>query len=35
MMEVMRNLEPRFERKGTTIIDELDEFDQILFCQKG
>ena len=35
MMEVLRNLEPKFERQGSIIIDELDEFDEIIFCHHG
>lgn len=35
IMDVLRNLEPRFERAGTTIINELDEFGEIIFIQKG
>ena len=34
-MDVLRNLEPRFERAGTPIINELDEFGEIIFIQKG
>lgn len=34
-MDVLRNLEPRFESAGTTIINELDEFGEIIFIQKG
>ena len=35
IMDVLRNLEPRFESAGTTIINELDEFGEIIFIQKG
>ena len=26
---------PRFEKKGTTLINELDEFGEITFIEKG
>ena len=32
---VLSNLEPRFELKHTILVDELDEFNEILFFQRG
>ena len=35
MMQILTNLEPRFERAGTTVIDELEEFNEIIFVNQG
>jgi hypothetical protein len=35
MMDLMQNLEPRFEKAGTILIDELDEVDEVLFFPQG
>ena len=35
MMQVLRALEPRFYKKHTIIIDELDEMLEVVFIQKG
>ena len=35
MMEVLRNLEPRFAKQGSTLVEELDCNDEIIFCYKG
>lgn len=35
MMQILTHLEPRFEKMGTTIIDELEEFNEVLFIDNG
>ena len=35
MMEFLTHLEPRHEKVGTTIIDELQEFNEIMFFDQG
>lgn len=35
MLQVLTHLEPRFEKKHTILIDELDEINEILFFSKG
>ena len=35
MMDLLQKLEPRFEVKGTILIDELDEVNEILFFPEG
>lgn len=35
MMNVLTSLEPRFEKRGTTIIDELEEFNEVIFVAQG
>jgi hypothetical protein len=34
-MNLLTNLEPRFEARHTIIIDELDEFNEIVFVSQG
>jgi len=31
MLNVLTHLEPRFEAKGTVIIEEMDEINEVLF----
>lgn len=35
MLEILKNLEPRFEEKDTILIEELDEVNEIIFLEKG
>jgi|DEB0MinimDraft_12_1074336.scaffolds.fasta_scaffold13015_5 hypothetical protein len=35
MMQFLKYLEPRFEKKKTIIMDELDEVVEIIFVYKG
>jgi hypothetical protein len=35
MMQVLRSLEPRFYKKKTIMVDELDEMLEIIFIDKG
>lgn len=35
MMDVLAHLEPRREESGTQMVNELDEFNEIVFIQKG
>ena len=35
MISVLTHLEPRHEKAGTTIVDELEEFNEIIFISKG
>jgi hypothetical protein len=35
MLCVLTHLEPRFEAKGTVMIDEMDEVSEVLFITKG
>lgn len=35
MLQVLTNLEPRFEKKHTIVVDELDEFNEIIFFSRG
>ena len=35
MMQILMNLEPRYEEQGTQLFQELDEFNDIIFVQKG
>lgn len=35
VLQVLTLLEPRFEKKHTILIDELDEFNEILFFSRG
>ena len=35
IIRILTSLEPRFEKKGTTLINELDEFGEITFIEKG
>ena len=35
MMQVLRSLEPRFYKKKTILVDELDEQLEIIFIDKG
>lgn len=31
MMQILMNLEPRYEEQGTQLFQELDEFNDIIF----
>ena len=35
MFQLFTSLEPRFEKKHTVVVDELDEFLDIIFVYKG
>ena len=35
MIEVLQNLEPRHEHRGTMIFEELDDIREIIFIAKG
>ena len=35
MINMLRNLSPRFEKKGEVLISELETFDEVLFMSKG
>lgn len=35
MLSILQNLEPRREEKNVTLIRELDEFNEVLFFNKG
>ena len=35
MMNILTNLEPRYEALGTVVVDELDEFGEVTFIYQG
>ena len=35
IIKILTSLEPRFEKRGTTLISELDEYGEITFIEKG
>lgn len=35
MITLLPMLEPRFEKRHTVIVDELEELDEIIFISKG
>ena len=35
MMDVLKNLEPRFEPAGSILFEELDEINEIFYVSKG
>ena len=35
MLAILSSLEPRQEERGTILLDELDEFQEVLFVMKG
>lgn len=35
MIQILMSLEPRFETAGTTILEELQEINEIIFISKG
>ena len=35
MMKALASIEPRYEKKGKIIYDELDELNEVIFIYKG
>lgn len=35
MRNILRSIEPKFDKKYTILVDELDDFDEVTFVQKG
>ena len=35
MMSIVRNLEPRIEKKDSTIFEELDDINEVVFIEEG
>ena len=35
MVQILRSLEPRIEKKDKTIFEELDDINEVIFIEKG